>query len=207
MRCQRGATLFSVLLFAPITRGKFWIGKVSDWREFFGLWLLVLAAKYDQQVWFPGCSMFAAPLKLPGWEEKFTLQGGFKATCSLWHGVETFVPLEWPARKHRLTCFSQESQVQRTRRFQTILFVWQFMYLKKVCTQRKRLRKTCWVPVSYRCFLKLGTSWSLWRECVTKELTTVKPSIQQGYPSRIMLTRLYSSTCFANMQNTISTQE
>ena len=36
-RFSRLPLFFSVLLFAPITRGKFWIGKVSDWREFFGL--------------------------------------------------------------------------------------------------------------------------------------------------------------------------
>ena len=107
---------FFILPFALITRGKFWIGKVIRLERVYGLWLLVLATKFDQRVLFPGCSMLAAPLKHPKGGEKCAFQGGFKATYSLWHGVENFIPLEWPAWTYIIHMFPRHSQVKKNKK-------------------------------------------------------------------------------------------
>ena len=131
-------------------------GKVLDRKGYptgESLWSLTFGSCY--QVWPKGfvsrllhaCSSSQTP---QGWEEKYAFQGGFKATYSLWHGVENFIPLEWPAWTYIIHMFPRHSQVKKTRRFQTILFVWlvlQFKYLTLTQKEKTTYKTTCLLPV------------------------------------------------------------
>ena len=83
------------------------------------LWSLTFGSCY--QVWpkgfvsrlFHACSSSQTP---QGWEEKCAFQGGFKATYSLWHGVENFIPLEWPAWTYINDMFPWHSQVKENKK-------------------------------------------------------------------------------------------
>ena len=98
--------------------------RLSDWREFmvFDFWFLL--PSLTKGFCFQAVPCLQLLSNTQGWEEKCAFQGGFKATYSLWHGVENFIPLEWPAWTYINDMFPWHSQVKEKIEAQAKPFWW-----------------------------------------------------------------------------------